>query len=66
MPITTEENTQPLYSTMSNRDDNLFNDENIQRFDVDTIKNCYGNDWRNFVTNVREVTQPDGSIIKGI
>ncbi len=59
-------NTQSFYSTMQNGDDNLFNDEQIQRFDADTIKNRYGENWKKFASNVREVTQPDGSIIKGI
>jgi hypothetical protein len=51
---------------MPNQDNSLFDDKNIQRFDADTIKNRYGNNWRNFASTVREITQPDGSIIKGI
>ena len=38
----------------------------IPRFDADTIKNRYGDNWKNFASNVREITQQDGSIIKGI
>ncbi|CAF3521163.1 unnamed protein product [Rotaria socialis] len=49
---------------MPSQDNSLFEDKNIQRFDSDTIKNRYGNNWRNFASNVREITQPDGSIIK--
>jgi hypothetical protein len=59
-------NTQLSYSTMPTEDDQLFYDEQIQRFDADTIRNRYGENWKNFASNVREVTQPDGSIIKGI
>ena len=63
-PITT--NIQSSYSTMPTEDDQLFYDEQIQRFDADTIRNRFGDNWKNFATNVREVTQPDGSIVKGI
>jgi len=62
----TTTNTQSYYSTMPNQDDQLFNDEQIQRFDADTIKNRYGENWKNFASNIREITQPDGSIVKGI
>jgi hypothetical protein len=51
---------------MPNQDDHLFYDEQIQRYDADTIKNRYGNNWKNFTSSVREITQPDGSIVKGI
>jgi hypothetical protein len=63
---TTTANTQSFYSTMPNQNDRLFHDEQIQRFDADTIKNRYGSNWKNFASNVREITQPDGSIVKGI
>ena len=51
---------------MAHEDEQLFNDEQIQRFDADTIRNRYGDNWKNFASNVREVTQPDGSIVKGL
>jgi len=66
MTTTTTTNTQSFYSTMPNQDDHLFYDEQIQRYDADTIKNRYGNNWKNFTSSVREITQPDGSIVKGI
>jgi hypothetical protein len=50
---------------MHNHDDQLFADEQIQRYDADTIKHRYGDNWRNYASNVREITQADGSIIKG-
>lgn len=53
------------YKTMLKQDDEQFYDDDIQRFDADTIRNRYGDNWKNLATNVREVTQPDGSIIKG-
>jgi hypothetical protein len=61
----TTPNTQSFYSTMPNQNDRLFYDEEIQRFDADTIKNRYGDNWKSFASNVREITQPDGSIVKG-
>jgi hypothetical protein len=63
---TTTSKTQSFYSAMSNPNDQLFDDEQIQRYDADTIKNRYGESWKNFASNVREITQPDGSIVKGI
>jgi hypothetical protein len=66
MRTATTTNTQSFYSTMPTQDNQLFYDEQIQRFDADTIKSRYGKNWKNFATNVREVTQPDGSIVKGI
>lgn len=59
-------NAHQYYSNMRNQDDHsLFNDEDIQRFEADAIKTRYGDNWKNFVSNVREIPQPDGSIVKG-
>lgn len=55
----------PYYTTVSSQNDRLFQDDQIQRFDADTIKTRYGENWKSLASNVREVTQPDGSIIKG-
>ncbi|CAF4159118.1 unnamed protein product [Rotaria sp. Silwood2] len=60
----TATNPQSYYSKMPNEDSNVFDDKTIQRFDAETIKNRYGNNWKNFASNVREIVQPDGSIIK--
>lgn len=62
---TSTTNIQSFYSAMQNDDEHLFNDEQIQRFDADTIRNRYGDNWKKYASNVREVTQPDGSIVKG-
>lgn len=59
-------NFYPAATATNNANDQLFQDEQIQRFDADTIKNRYGENWRNFASNVREITQPDGSIVKGL
>lgn len=50
---------------MPHQDDQLFYDEQIQRYDAATIENRYGDNWRTLASNVREVTQADGSIVKG-
>ena len=50
---------------MLKQDDEQFYNDDIQRFDAHTIRNRYGDKRKNLATNVREVTQPDGSIIKG-
>ena len=51
---------------MHNTDDEqLFSDEQIQRFDAETIKHRFGDNWRNYASNVREVKQADGSIVRG-
>jgi len=54
-----------FYSSMDNNDDQLFSDEQIQRYDADTIKHRYGDNWRNYASNVREIKQADGSIVRG-
>lgn len=63
--MTAKTSSQPFYSSMYNNDDQLFANEQIQRYDADTIKNRYGDNWRNYASNVREIKQPDGSILRG-
>jgi hypothetical protein len=58
-------NLPSFYTPMHNNDDQLFSDEQIQRFDAKTIKNRYGDNWRSYASNVREIKQADGSIIRG-
>ena len=63
--MTTKNNTPLFYSSMNNNDEQLFADEQIQRYDADTIKNRFGDNWRSYASNVREVKQPDGTIVRG-
>ena len=63
--MTTKTNPQSFYSSMYTNDDQLFANEQIQRYDADTIKNRYGDNWRNYASNVREIKQADGSIVRG-
>ena len=57
--------TSQVYALMNQTDEQLFADEQIERYDAETIKRRYGEHWRNFASNVREIKQPDGSIIRG-
>jgi len=50
---------------MNTNDDQIFSNEQIQRYDADTIKHRYGDNWRNYASNVREIKQADGSIVRG-
>ena len=63
--MTTKINAPSFYSAMNSNDEQLFSDEQIQRYDADTIKHRYGENWRNYASNVREVKQADGSIVRG-
>ncbi|CAF0878284.1 unnamed protein product [Rotaria sp. Silwood1] len=60
----TRTNPQSFYSSEHNNDEQLFANEQIQRYDADTIKNRYGDNWRNYASNVREIKQADGSIVR--
>lgn len=57
--------TSQAYASMNQTDEQLFADEQIQRYDAETIKRRYGEHWRNYASNVREIKQADGSIIRG-
>lgn len=57
--------TSQVYAAMNQTDEQLFADEQIERYDAETIKRRYGEHWRNYASNVREIKQADGSIIRG-
>ena len=50
---------------MHTNDDQLFSDDQIARYDADTIKHRYGDNWRNYASNIREIKQADGTIVRG-
>jgi len=50
---------------MDNNDDQLFSNEQIQRYDAETIKHRYGDNWRSYASNIRDIKQADGSIVRG-
>ena len=54
-----------VYASMNQTDEQLFADEQIQRYDANTIKRRYGENWRNYASNMREIKQADGSIVRG-
>jgi hypothetical protein len=63
--MSTKANLQTSYPSMCNTDDQLFSDEHIMRYDADTIKHRYGENWRNYASNIREIKQADGTIVRG-
>lgn len=50
-------------ATKLSEDENLF-DEEVQRFDADSYRKKYGDRWKKFASTVRDVVQPDGTIIR--
>lgn len=44
-------------------EENLF-DEEVQRFDADSYRQKYGDRWKKYASMVRDVVQPDGTIIR--
>ena len=55
-------NVNPINA--SNNIDPVFADEEVQRFDADSYKEKYGDRWKKLATTVRDVVQPDGTIIR--
>ena len=44
-------------------DENVF-DEDVQRFEADSYREKYGDRWKKLASSVRDVVQPDGSIVR--
>jgi hypothetical protein len=44
--------------------EDLFGDEDVQRFDADSYRQRYGDKWKKLATTVRDVVQSDGTIIR--
>ncbi len=42
----------------------LFEDEEVERFDADTYKQKYGDRWKRLASSVRDIVQPDGTVIR--
>lgn len=56
--------TQPnVYNTSEHNYDQIF-DEDVQRFEATEYKQRYGDRWKKLATSVRDVVQPDGTIIR--
>ena len=61
-------NSQPQSSlTPTNNNNNynqIFTDDDVQRFEATEYKQRYGEKWKKLATSVRDVVQPDGTIIR--
>ncbi|RNA11304.1 hypothetical protein BpHYR1_001582 [Brachionus plicatilis] len=44
--------------------ENIFDEDDVERYDADTYRQKYGDKWKKFATTVRDVVQPDGTIIR--
>jgi hypothetical protein len=42
----------------------LFEDDEVERFDADTYKQKYGDRWKRLASSVRDIVQPDGTVIR--
>jgi hypothetical protein len=55
---------QMLTCSSTNRLDQVFIDDEVQRFDADSYRQKYGERWKRLATSVRDVLQNDGTIIR--
>lgn len=44
--------------------ENIFDEDDVERYDADTYRQKYGDKWKKFATTVRDVVQSDGTIIR--
>lgn len=50
--------------SQENLSDNKDYDEDVQRYEADSYKQKYGDRWKKLASSVRDVVQPDGTIIR--
>lgn len=48
----------------NNNYNQIFTDDDVQRFEATEYKQRYGEKWKKLATSVRDVVQPDGTIIR--
>ena len=53
------------YSSLSKGSKVSLSNTSMKRYDAQTMNDHYGNQWRSYASTVREVEQPDGTILKG-
>jgi hypothetical protein len=57
-----------MNDSLQSRDNNileqLFEDDDVQRYDADAYRIKYGDKWKQFASSVRDIPQPDGTIIR--
>lgn len=44
--------------------ENIFDEDEVEKYDADTYRQKYGDKWKKFASTVRDVVQPDGTIIR--
>lgn len=44
--------------------ENIFEEDDVERYDADSYRKKYGDKWKKFASTVRDVVQPDGTIIR--
>jgi hypothetical protein len=53
-----------MLTSSTNTLDQVFIDDEVQRFDADSYRQKYGERWKRLATSVRDVLQNDGTIIR--
>ncbi|CAF0759359.1 unnamed protein product [Brachionus calyciflorus] len=44
--------------------ENIFDEDDVERYDADTYRQKYGDRWKKFASSVRDVVQPDGTVVR--
>jgi hypothetical protein len=56
---------EKIAETAEDVDDNEYlDDDEVKRFDAESYHQKYGDRWKKFASTIRDVPQPDGSIIR--
>lgn len=56
--------TKLNHSTSRMTSDDAYEDEDVQRYEADSYKLKYGDKWKKLASSVRDVVQPDGTIVR--
>ena len=57
-------NSIPNLAKYNGDNDDAYEDEDVQRYEADSYKLKYGDKWKRLASSVRDVLQPDGTIIR--
>lgn len=49
---------------LSASQERIYDEDDVQRYDADTYRQKYGDRWKKLASSVRDVVQPDGTIIR--
>lgn len=56
--------TKLNHSTSRMTSEDAYEDEDVQRYEADSYKLKYGDKWKKLASSVRDVIQPDGTIVR--